>query len=224
MPTDSVAAALKEVHSDIVRRFEMERGWKDTLESKGLSFLGFVGITQVVLLSVTALGREGSFATLTLVAAPMFLQTLGTILLFRVVLGYTEEIGPSPVDMLAARGRGPDWVRRGAVVAYGTSVLSNRILLTRSAAFYRLAVLLASVALVQLGISVAAGVLDPSRSLGVLWHGSWVLWAPAALGASFGIWLAVRSHSRVEKEQREELNRWVRLIQEESHGKRRATP
>ena len=96
--------AVAFLHENFVRRFDRELVWKDTLESKAVAFLGFVGIFITVLLTVTtALSLPASADFLPLLAFPMVLQVSSALLLFVVVFGYTVTVGPAVTDTFEAR-------------------------------------------------------------------------------------------------------------------------
>src|SRR5438445_13816708 len=92
------------LHENFVRRFDRELVWKDTLESKAVAFLGFVGIFVTVLITVTtALSSPTSIDFLPLLAFPLVLQVSSALLLFVVIFGYTVTVVPSVTDTFAAR-------------------------------------------------------------------------------------------------------------------------
>jgi len=205
--------AVAFLHENFVRRFDRELVWKDTLESKAVAFLGFVGIFITVLLTVTtALSSPASADFLPLLAFPMVLQVSSALLLFVVVL----------TDTFEARNNEVDWVALGELVAYGGSTLRNRIFLSRNVLWFQIAVLLAAASLLQLGLSVAATVLDPAR-VSSFWIAYWITWVPGLALALLASAVLVRDYLRVDTTEREELNRWRELVQQarEQYGRER---
>ncbi len=215
--------AVAFLHENFVRRFDRELVWKDTLESKAVAFLGFVGIFITVLLTVTtALSSPASADFLPLLAFPMVLQVSSALLLFVVVFGYTVTVGPAVTDTFEARNNEVDWVALGELVAYGGSTLRNRIFLSRNVLWFQIAVLLAAASLLQLGLSVAATVLDPAR-VSSFWIAYWITWVPGLALALLASAVLVRDYLRVDTTEREELNRWRELVQQarEQYGRER---
>ncbi len=209
------------LHENCVRRFDRELVWKDTLESKAVAFLGFVGIFVTVLLTVTtALSSPTSADFLPLLAFPLVLQVSSALLLFVVVFGYTVTVGPSVTDTFGARNNEVDWVALGELVAYGGSTLRNRIFLSRSVLWFQIAVLLAAASLLQLGLSVAVAVIDSARVSG-FWIVYWITWAPGLALALLTAAVLVRDYMQVDRTHREELNSWRELVQQarEQYGR-----
>jgi len=215
--------AVAFLHENFVRRFDRELVWKDTLESKAVVCLGFDGIFITVLLTVTtALSLPASADFLPLLAFPMVLQVSSALLLFVVVFGYTVTVGPAVTDTFEARNNEVDWVALGELVAYGGSTLRNRIFLSRNVLWFQIAVLLAAASLLQLGLSVAATVLDPAR-VSSFWIAYWITWVPGLALALLASAVLVRDYLRVDTTEREELNRWRELVQQarEQYGRER---
>ena len=211
------------LHENFVRRFDRELVWKNTLESKAVAFLGFVGIFVTVLLTVTTvLSSPMSIDFLPLLAFPLVLQVSSALLLFAVIFGYTVTVGPAVTDTFEARKNDVEWVALGELVAYGGSTLRNRILLSRKVLWFQLAVLLAAASLLQLGLSVAAAVVDPAR-VSQFWIVYWIVWAPGLALASLASVVLVRDYVQVDRTQREELNSWRDLLEQarEQYGRER---
>jgi hypothetical protein len=209
------------LHQNFVRRFDREMVWKDTLESKAVAFLGFVGIFVTVLITVTtALSSPTSIDFLPLLAFPLILQVSSALLLFVVIFGYTVTVGPAVTDTFGARDHELSWVALGELVAYGGSTLRNRILLSRKVLWFQIAVLLAAASLVQLGLSAAMAAVDHAR-VSWLWVGHWIVWAPGLALALVASIILVRDYLRVDRVQREELNRWRGLLEQarEQYGR-----
>ena len=221
--SEETSQALGLLHESFVRRFERELIWKDTLESKAVAFLGFVGIFVTVLLTVTtALATPTSASFLPLLAFPLVLQVASALLLFLVIFGYTVTVGPAVTDTFAARNREADWVALGELVAYGGSTLRNRILLSRKVIWFQIAVLLGAVSLLQLGVSVVVAVVDPAR-LSQFWIGYWITWAPGLGITLLASAFLARDYLLLDRTQREDLNTWRDLLQQarEEYGRER---
>ena len=186
--------------------------------SPSLVLLGYSFLLTVT----TALSLPASADFLPLLAFPMVLQVSSALLLFVVVFGYTVTVGPAVTDTFEARNNEVDWVALGELVAYGGSTLRNRIFLSRNVLWFQIAVLLAAASLLQLGLSVAATVLDPAR-VSSFWIAYWITWVPGLALALLASAVLVRDYLRVDTTEREELNRWRELVQQarEQYGRER---
>lgn len=214
---DSGESGTRVTYDLFVRHFEMELGWKDSLESKAVAFLGFVGIFLAVLVSLAALRQTEPGLDLSLLALPMFLQVSSAILVFSIVSGYTIVAGPALTDVFEARRQSADLMKTGALVSYGTSILANRVLFTRMVLLFRLAVMLVAISLLQLGISVAAASWDPSHA-GWIWVDQWILWVPGGTVALVGGILLLKDYSRLSRTLTQELRRWAAISREIEAG------
>ncbi len=209
---ESGKVSIQAIHDMVVNHFRMELEWKDTLESKGVSLLGFVGVFLAVLISLASLAPPQNRETLKLLAAPVALQVVSAILLFAVVSGYATLVGPSLLAAFEARAKGARVFALSATTSYGTAVLANRILLTRSVVLFRLSVLFVAVSLVQLGLAVGIASADVDR-LGPFWTWEWIAWVPAGLLAMAGSIIMTRDYRRLSSDLTEELRGWVEMTE-----------
>jgi hypothetical protein len=205
------------VLDDFVRRFDNESRWKDDLESKASSMLGFIGVFIAVLFSLSSLSSSEIQDTLTILAAPMLLLVFAASLLFVVVFGYSTAVGPAIGDVFKARENMPHWLKTGLLVGYGTSILTNRILLSLRALFLQIAVLLVAASVLQLGLNLMTTALKWPDALSEtsiaapLWQ--FVLfWLPALTLVSILSTKLIRDYISLVTRQKEDLNQWKRLV------------
>jgi len=211
-----------EVYQDFVRHYETELMWKDTLEAKAVSFLGFIGIFIAVLLSVSALDfsyapdtdpADTAVQILRVLAVPLALQVSAALILFYVMFGYMVSIGPSIADVYADRMRGPQLVRDSFIVAYGTTILNNRSRLSQRVVWFQLAVLLVAASLVQLVVSVPSVYLDVHINTWPILE-SLPLFLPAVLVFCIGAWLLVHDYFKLASKISEDSRLWEEAVKE----------
>jgi hypothetical protein len=205
------------VLDDFVRRFDNESRWKDDLESKAFSMLGFIGVFIAVLFSLSSFSSNEIQDALTLLAAPMLLMVVAAILLFIVVFGYSTAVGPAIEDVFKARENMPHWLKTGLLVGYGTSILTNRILLSLRALFLQIAVLQVAASVLQLGLNLMTTALkwpDALSRTGIaapLWQ--FVLfWLPALTLVSILLAKLISDYISLVTRQKEDLNQWKKLV------------
>ena len=203
--------ALPAVHQDFVRRFDLELGWKDVLESKASSLLGFLGVFLAVLVSILSLRPEERLEILPLLAHPLLLQVVAALLLFIVIFGYTVSVGPSIPEVFGERHEEEDRIIAGLAAAYGTSMLRNRSHLSKKVLWYQIAVLLVSTSLIQLGLNIVL-LSFPWRDYPLLSAYAWPTWAPGSLFAGLATGLLIRDFRRLRAQQNEELIKWRAIL------------
>lgn len=205
-------SALGLVHDDFLRRFDLELAWKDTLESKAVTFLGFVGIFVAVLLSVATLGQVERMEVLGLLTTPLVVQTLAALLLFYVIFGYSVSVGPALTDMTHFVDRPVAWVQIGTVIAYGSSMLRNRAMLSVRVVLFQVSVLLVAASLVQIAISLSLSSID-TQAYPWIWAYGAPLWVPAlAVSGGGAVWL-YRDFLGLKEKQGQELSEWLEIIE-----------
>ena len=198
------------IHDEFVRRFDVELTWKDNLESKATSFLGFVGLFVAVLLAVSASPDSLESQRVAVLAAPLTMQVISALLLFFVVFGYSVKVGPALLEVVSTRTFPPDRIQLGLSFAYGEAILINRLALSRKVLWFQLGVLFAAGSLIQLSLGILAVAADPLHQSRFFWDGGWVLWLPGLAVVIAGTTLLVRDFARLVDRQREELMYWLR--------------
>ncbi len=203
--------ALPSVHQDFVRRFDLELNWKDVLESKASSLLGFLGVFLAVLVSILSLRPEERLEILPLLAHPLLLQITAALLLFIVIFGYTVSVGPALPEVFQRREGAVEPIVAGIAAAYGTSILRNRLLLSKKVLWYQVAVLLMSASLLQLGLNIASLSISLTdyQWLTIL---IWPRWVPGSALSGLGFVLLYRDFRRLRTQQMEELIRWMAVL------------
>jgi len=197
-------------YTELVRRFNRELEWKDALEGKAVTFLGFVGLYLAFLVTLPAGGAGGG-----VLALPAALQIGSAFPLMRVIYGHSIAAGPAPIRLLdLGRRTGSQFLdTMGRCIV--SSTLANRRTHSVALFSFQVAVVLAGVALAQLAISVAARSADPEQS-GLAWAGQWIVWLPGCTLAALLTWLIHQSWKRYERHLRETIIEWeARMAQEE---------
>jgi len=202
--------ALHSVHEDFVRRFDLELGWKDALESKASSLLGFLSVFLAVLVSIVSIRPNERAEILPLLAHPLSLQIVAALLLFVVIFGYTLSVGPSLPEVFQKRSERSEPIVTGITAAYGTSILRNRLLLSKKVCWYQIAVSLMSISLVQLGLNIALLAFSWSE-YPLLTFLAWPRWIPGSVLGGLAVALLVRDYRRLRSQQMQELIKWQSL-------------
>ena len=158
------------VHSDFVRRFDNESGWKGDLESKASTMLGIVGVLIALLFSTDLLWSDKIQDTLVLIGVPMSLQILAAFILFFIISGYATAIGPAFTEVFGDMKKKPEVLRRELLISYAACTLQNRILFSRRVLYFQTAVLLVAASYLLLAlnlVAVAPGWSDRTGSISV---------------------------------------------------------
>lgn len=162
--------SLDIVHSDFVRRFDNESGWKGDLESKASTMLGIVGVLIALLFSTDLLWSDKIQDTLVLIGVPMSLQILAAFILFFIISGYATAIGPAFTEVFGDMKKKPEVLRRELLISYAACTLQNRILFSRRVLYFQTAVLLVAASYLLLAlnlVAVAPGWSDRTGSISV---------------------------------------------------------
>lgn len=207
------------IQEDLTHRFESELEWKNTLEGKALSFLGFVGVALTILFAVLTDNPETRGPNANLATAPALLLIVAVMLLTRAFFGYSIHAGPTPLQVFQDRKKAEEEVRTSLTRAYAQSLLTNRIRFSKARFFFQLSVLVSVAGIVQLGLSLAAINLDPARSAGQSVWSVWP-WCPGAAGAAAAVVLLWRGDRRFLTKVKEDLNRWMAAMETEENERR----
>jgi len=184
-------------HEDMVTRFEAEMKWKDDLENKSVSILGFVGIFIAVLVSIPTLGDDGELLSLKPIILSLGLQIAAACLLFAIAFGYAVSIGPK-VDKVCGSIRNPaEYTLPKLVGSYAISIAMNRILFSKRFSWYQVSIWLIVTSLIQLVI----GLIVNELYLAEKWLqdvAEACYWLPGILLAAAGIYRLDRDYRKMK--------------------------
>lgn len=214
-------SSIENVYSDIVRRYEGELAAKEVLESKAVSFLGFVGVFLAVLTSVSTVQLQGSSLvqqnleeTFTIIGVPLLFQVAASILLFFIIWGHSVHLGADIKAVFRNRFMPSEWVMQGLMAGYCESILLNRIFLMRRVMYFRLSVMCVAISIGQLTLSVAAKSLDLGWEFGDAVETS-VFGVPAVATGFLGYMWIAREHGRMSANLADDLRLWRKMKLEE---------
>ena len=207
-----MAEATEVVHEDLSKRFQTELEWKDTLESKALSYLGFVGISLTLLFAVLTDNPSDRGPNSDLAIFPALLLVTSALVLMVSVFGTSIHAGPNPLQVFRARAEDEKAVRTGLARAYGYSLLANRLRFFRARFAYQLAILISAAAIVQLGFDLASVGLDPQRAAPYAWPQ--VSWLPGILVTGLSLLVLARRDVPMLRDLREEFKNWNAHVDE----------
>ena len=206
------------IYEEITRRFDEENRWRDELESKAGTFLGFVGVFLSILLLYGGSTQAPSFPLWNALALPAGLQVGATLFLLAALYGHGQFAGPSPADVTALTEPDPSLLALQLADAYAFSMASNRASHAKAVASYHFAVLLAAAGLVQLAVAVAVP-QSAFATTGGPRSPAWLLWLPgigAVVALSFPI---CRGYAKDRRAAKELVYRLGRIAEARGNGK-----
>ena len=137
-----------------IRKFDEEAKWKDTLDSKALSLLGFNGIFVSILatVSVTLPGTTEALSLYDNSFVPIALQIVSVLLLLWVIGVFGIETGPNVVDLFRCREQKASSIVEQTMIMYIWSLLENRVAYAARCIVFTLALLFTAASIVQLSV------------------------------------------------------------------------
>jgi hypothetical protein len=214
VPLEGLGANLsKEILAEAIRKFDDESKWKDQLDSKALSLLGFNAVFVALVATAFTLAERDTTSIADYFWFPILIQAISALLLLCAVRVGKIDLGPSVVDLYRERKNlGDDYVDEVARHYIG-SLLENRVVYSTRLAFYQAAVLLTAVSIAQLTVGLLVFLWATSAEATI--DTDPFKWIPGtSLIVVLGLWTAY-SHYRSHESLKEELEKWNSYLEEE---------
>ena len=188
------------------RKYDDEVKWKDSLDSKALSLLGFNAVFVALLATASSFSGIDAQDATSYLWLPVLIQVVSTLLLLRVISVGPLDLGPSIVDVFKERDNWGKDIVEEVTAHYVGSTLANRIVYSGRAFYFQLAVIMTATSVIQLTIGLLA-FLD-SSSVGGGAMANLIKWVPGlVILAVSGVWTVV-SHYRAHVQLETELVSW----------------
>ena len=154
------------IYEELTRRFGEENRWKDELESKAGTFLGFVGLFMSIFFVYGTSDPGSGPGALNLVLVPSALQACSALLLLNALYGHGQFTGPSPADVLGAQALEPTALTLELADAYAITITVNRLPHLKAVASFHLSLVFSAAGLVQVVAAILGawvGNLSPAQ-------------------------------------------------------------
>lgn len=212
------AETARLIYEEITRRFDEENRWRDELESKAGTFLGFVGVFLSILLLYGSSTQQAGAPFWPVLMLPTALQVGATLLLLAALYGHGQFAGPSVADVVTASAAEAPVLSLELADAYAFSIVSNRPSHAKAVAAYHLAVVLSAAGLVQLACAIAAWPIGSPPPVDLM-ASAWPFWIPGLGVVAVLSYSLYRGYAKDRRAAKELVYRLRRLAEARDDGK-----